>query len=401
MTRAGVSVTMAAMAPKERLFLGLAYGPALDGVDAALLRLSGRKDNLRVREVLGKTTPLDEGLGEELTVGPGRPADAVYIQRLERSLGTCLARAAMQLLQSADLDAEEVVAIGLGPPPMGWLPGWGGRDGWWPGGGIAAHLARQTARPVVGGFAASEIAAGAAVGAAGAWADWVMFRDRRLSRATVNLGAVATVGFVGAGSHSDEAVSFPVGPGTAVLDRLAEQLLDREYDVDGSCASRGHLSRDMLELARPGDPVEAIQLDVDDEGEPRRRGGVGIVPASWLVQEARRCGVDGPGLLATAAELTADLVATAVLGLTERPHEVILSGGGAANIFLSMRIRERLCPCSTVTCEKFGVPVRAKMAAGWALLAAARVDGHPVHLVPRDNGHGSRAEAVVGALVLP
>ena len=65
--------------------------------------------------------------------------------------------------------------------------------------------------------------------------------------------------------------------------------------------------------------------------------------------------------------------------LTERPHEIILSGGGAKNIFLASRIRSLLSPSSTINCEKFGYGVRGKNAVCMAVLAAARVDNVAIY----------------------
>ena len=60
--------------------------------------------------------------------------------------------------------------------------------------------------------------------------------------------------------------------------------------------------------------------------------------------------------------------------LTERPHQVVLSGGGARHIHLAGRVRALLSPSSTVTSEKFGLGLSAKAAVCQALLAAATVD---------------------------
>ena len=84
-------------------------------------------------------------------------------------------------------------------------------------------------------------------------------------------------------------------------------------------------------------------------------------------------------LLATVTEMTARLVAMAVGKLTERPHEVILSGGGAMNIHLAGRIRKLLSPCSTYTSQRYDLDLRAKEAVCYAILAAARQDGVPAH----------------------
>ena len=111
---------------------------------------------------------------------------------------------------------------------------------------------------------------------------------------------------------------------------------------------------------------------------------------------ASRCGPED--LLATVTELTAQAVARAVGALTERPHEVLLSGGGGLNIHLAGRIRSLLCPSSTYTFEKYGPDLRGKQAVCMAMLGAARLDKFAAHC-PRATGAARRA--VLGSVTLP
>ncbi len=113
---------------------------------------------------------------------------------------------------------------------------------------------------------------------------------------------------------------------------------------------------------------------------------------------AARHGCEGNDLLATATELSARIIADAVNSLTERPHEVILAGGGAANIHLAGRIRKLLSPCSTYVVERYGFSLRALGAVCFAMLAAARMDNFSAHC-PQTSG--ATRQAILGAVHLP
>jgi anhydro-N-acetylmuramic acid kinase len=96
-------------------------------------------------------------------------------------------------------------------------------------------------------------------------------------------------------------------------------------------------------------------------------------------------------------ELTAKLVAQAIAGFTEKPHEVVLTGGGAMNIHLAGRIRKLLSPSSTYTVEKYGFGIRAKQAACYAVLAAARMDGIAAHCT---QATGAKRAKVLGTVTM-
>ena len=122
----------------------------------------------------------------------------------------------------------------------------------------------------------------------------------------------------------------------------------------------------------------------------------GSVYVSRLKMIAERHRAREEDLVATATEFIARTIAMAVGTLTERPHEVILSGGGAKNIFLAARIRAMLSPSSTVNCEKFGFGVRGKSTVCMAVLAAARVDNVVIYC---PFATGAASPAIWGSMV--
>jgi len=73
-------------------------------------------------------------------------------------------------------------------------------------------------------------------------------------------------------------------------------------------------------------------------------------------------------------------VRAAIEAHTERPHEIILAGGGTENPHLVRRIRSNMSPCSTYLADRYGVGARAVSAVFAAVLAAARLDEFPAHI---------------------
>lgn len=163
--------------------------------------------------------------------------------------------------------------------------------------------------------------------------------------------------------------------------------------MDGSIASHATVSGALLNELLSG---QYPQREKPKSAWAIQWGGEDYL---WRVMNmGSKHGCGGADLLATVTEMTARLVAQAVGKLPERPHEVILSGGGALNIHLAGRIRKLLSPSSTYAVERYGLSLRAYRAACYAVLAAARLDEYPAHCGQGGSGEGP---AVLGSVTLP
>jgi anhydro-N-acetylmuramic acid kinase len=219
-----------------------------------------------------------------------------------------------------------------------------------------------------------------------------MFRDGRLSRAVVHLGGIATVAFIGSAAAASDVVAYDTGPGTILIDYIAHQFFKRDADTDGALAARGSVNAALLN--------ELLSAEHFHRTPPKRTSA-----DDWSGQAVQRLEMmagkhlcEAATLLTTVTELTACTVAAAVLAMTERPHEVILTGGGALNIHLAGRIRTLLSPCSTYACQRYGLAIRAHGATAAAILAAARIDALPAHC---NNATGAAEPVVLGSLWAP
>jgi len=359
------------MSVTERLLVGLYSGCGADGVDAALVAMRYRRERMRPRLLAHAFCAYPTELrGRVLAAASGEAMPPADLARLDREVAGTFVAAAEAVIAQGGVDRDQIVAVGSSGQEVA-------QAGWEPDGaggvsvelGAPAMIAQQLGRPVAAGFAATDLAGGGPGGPVSAWPDWRLMRDKRLSRVLVHLGGIATLTFVGSAAAPEDVIGFDCGPGTMVIDALAQRLFAMATDTDGATASRGRVDGALLN--------ELLADPYFRRGWPKRTG-----PGPWgrvyaervlLMAAKRDCG--GADLLATTTELTARTVADAVGALTERPHQVVLTGGGALNIHLAGRIRTLLSPSSTVAMDRFGIGVRAKQAVCTAMLAAARVDG--------------------------
>jgi len=382
------------MARKERTFVGLYSGAAADGVDAALVRIDGSGERMSVRQTHCIHRPSPELLGARIrSSGAGWATPVRDFACLDRDMGDLLAEACEALLTEASTPAKYVAGVGVIGHAVGYTrpSASSGKGAIWEL-GSPATLCKRTGLAVAAGFAETDLASGGVGGPVWAWPDWLMFRDKRLSRVVVHLGAIATITFIGSAAAACEVIAYDTGPGTILIDHLARQLFRRDVDTDGALAAKGSVQEALLNELLAGEHFRR-------KPPKRTTSGDWSGPAMErleMMAGKHRCGARA--LITTVTELTARSVAAAVLGLTERPHEVILTGGGALNIHLAGRIRTLLSPCSTYACERYGLAIRAHGATAAAVLAAARIDAFPAHC---HSATGAAEPTILGSLRLP
>ena len=382
------------MAVRERYFVGLYSGASADGVDAAVVHVRYARERMKVRQVCCSHVPFSQALRRRIVAMVcDRAEPAGVLAELDRDVGEVFAEAAERVIARAGGPRDEIAAVGSSghlvrrhERSRGHGVGAEVTAGW------PALIAARTRRPVVSGFSASDIACGGWGGSVTAWPNWLLLRDKRLSRVAVHLGGIVGLAFVPSGATAQDVVAFDVGPGTILIDELARKYFSRPFDADGTIASQATVNAILLN--------ELLANGYFQTAPPKS-----TCPGQWgqaymwrVMNMGTKHNCQGADLLCTVTEMTARLVALAVGKLTERPHEVILSGGGALNIHLAGRIRKLLSPCSTYASERYGLGLRAKEAVCYAILAAARVDAFAAHCPVAT---GAERPTVLGSVWMP
>ena len=106
-------------------------------------------------------------------------------------------------------------------------------------------------------------------------------------------------------------------------------------------------------------------------------------------------------LLRTSLELTARTIAGALARFVfpeTKVHRLIVSGGGAHNSLLMKRLAELLPHLTVELSDRYGLPVDAKEAIAFAILADRTLHGLPGNL---PSVTGARCAVVLGKIVRP
>lgn len=358
-------------------------GTSMDGLDVALCRLTSAPA-IGFELLAFETVPLPANLRRALAAD--RLADLASLARADAALGRFFADALAGVLERhrAPLDLigshgqtvyheHGVTTLQLGEP---------------------AHLAWRFQCPVVHDFRANDIAAGGGGAPLVPYVDYRLLGGRGQALLVVNIGGIANFTALPAtGDDPDGVLGMDCGPGNMVLDQLAERASGgaMSADLDGRLATRGQVRADLL--------AELCAQPFFAEPPPKSTGReqFGRPFADALLAKARPDGEqDWCDLLATATELTAFGIHDAYLrhvapGLPV--DAVVVSGGGARNPALMARLGARFDPVPVRTGDAYGLPVDAKEAIAFAILASERIDERPANL---PSVTGARGQVLLG-----
>jgi anhydro-N-acetylmuramic acid kinase len=343
-----------------RLVVGLMSGTSADGIDAALCRIEGNAENVKLALLAHVALPFEPELSQRIQ----HPGGARELCELNFELGERFADAVLMAIVRAGLRPEDIDLVGSHGQTVAHLPrGLSARPSTLQL-GEAAIIAERTGIPVVCDFRPRDMAAGGEGAPLVPYADWALFRKAGVHRALHNLGGISNLSVVG--EHLDDTLAFDTGPGNMLLDALARR------------ASGGALTCDLDgQLSRQGQPIpevlEALLAHPYLHRPPPKSAGreiFGAVLADALWKEHSDRPFD---LVATALAYTVETIGRAyeTWVLTRFELDAIyLSGGGVRNPALFSALQARLSPVAIRPLDALGIPEQAKEAACFALLAS-------------------------------
>ena len=377
--------------------IGLMSGTSADGIDAALVEISGDPPVWSWKLTAFVCLPWSETLRNAILSACLSDATIAQIVPLNFLIGENFANAARAAADKAGMPLSEIDAIASHGQTVRHISGpeVSGRGTLQI--GEAAVIAARTGCRVVSDFRAADMALGGQGAPLVPFADYAFFAAAGETRAVQNIGGIANVTYLPRGGTLADMVAFDTGPGNMLMDALVFRLTDgeRKFDRNGEMAGRGQVHFGLLQTALAS-PYFALP-------PPKSCGReqFGAEFAERFFSAARGFRLPPDDLLATAAALTAESIAQSYRDflLPRGPIDtVIVGGGGASNATLMRMLAERLKPARIARHTEFGLPDDAKEAVAFALLAYETLNGRPSN-VPAATG--ASGPAVLGKVSFP
>ncbi len=392
--------------------IGLISGTSVDGIDAALVDISGTDWDLKVQLITGKTYPYPEELRKQiLAVCGGVAVSMAELAQLDDAIAYSFAKAAQDIQKNhtpAQLIGSHGQTVYHRPPGgAGGTKGQGDKEtrgelsslpsttllGYSLQLGRGSVIARVTGIPTVSNFRSADIAAGGQGAPLVSRVDAYLLSHPQESRCIQNIGGIGNVTYLPPrlnSSWTEKILGWDTGPGNSLLDLAVQHLTNgtKTYDENGDWAATGTPCYDLVEQWLSGDFFEQL---------PPKSTGRELFGWEYLQQclaDAEPYQLSSANFLATLTQLTvASIVKEYNTFLPDLPERVLLCGGGSRNLYLKERLQTCLEPVEVLTTNEVGLSADFKEAIAFAVLAHWRNLGIPGNL-PQVTG--AKTEVLLG-----
>jgi len=374
--------------------MGLMSGTSADGVDVAIVDITGRKVHLRAFEMFSYPPALRKRILDLCRPESARLDDICHYNFV---LGEVFADAVVKLCSKSRISLSSIELIGSHGQTIYHNPR-GKRYGRRAIRstlqiGEPSVIAQRTGITTVADFRPRDIAAGGEGAPLVPYADHVLFGHNRLSRTVQNIGGIANVTFLPAGCRSDAILAFDTGPGNMVMDGIIRLATDgkRNFDRGGKMAARGTVDDKLL--------IEMLEHPFLRRRPPKSTGReeFGAEFAEQIRRRAVRRRLPDADVVATVTAFTAHSIARGYRRfLPAMPDEMILCGGGAHNSTLVDMLRSELADVKMLSTSDFGISVDAKEAVSFAILAWATINGMANNVL---RATGAKQPVVLGKII--
>ncbi|MEM9881922.1 MAG: anhydro-N-acetylmuramic acid kinase [Planctomycetota bacterium] len=383
-----MATTAAPTPPRVRHVAGCMTGTSLDGLDAALSRITSTGLDMSAEHLSLVSVPLPDGLRDTLrSLAEGGAHPPRDILRAARHLGVVHAEAVAELLhQHPQITPDFVVAHGqtVCHAPDDALS-WQLFDPW--------PIVRSLRLPVCYDLRQADLVAGGQGAPITPIADPILF-GRAPSTTVVNLGGVCNLTHWGRSLAplpprvAWELEAYDLCPANLLLDGLARRLYGKPYDPEGVAAAAGR-------------PRRALRRRID--AAVRRASGTRKTLGREQFGQAWVNAIVDP----LPDAVPADWLASAVSWLTRTvaaevggrdPSRVVLAGGGVRHRGLRSRLERMLRPTAVSPSDDLGVPAEAREALAFTVLGALSQDRVPITLPAVT---GAKGPGVAGAWAYP
>ncbi|MGD0630914.1 MAG: anhydro-N-acetylmuramic acid kinase [Terracidiphilus sp.] len=359
------------MSPKAMTVAGIMSGTSADGIDVAVVRIAPGKLRPKIALVAHEGFPFSAPLRRAVLAAMNASSTSTAeLARLNWRLGIAYAEAVQATIKRHNVKLDLIGCHGQTLYHQARAASYAGRRfacTWQA--GEAQAIAATLSVPVVSNFRPGDMLAGGQGAPLVSLLDYALFSHPTRGRVLQNIGGIANLTAIPAAVGTNAVIAFDTGPGNMVIDALMQELFSKTFDRNGTIAAGGKVLMPALNSALRN---PYFQL------KPPRTAGreqFGREYAAKFLATCRRLSNKPEDAISTATALTAETIAVSYKKFVKsRMHgnvDYIISGGGARNHTLMAMLAQRLEPmgCELAASEDFGLPVEAKEAAAFALLA--------------------------------
>jgi anhydro-N-acetylmuramic acid kinase len=378
--------------------VGLISGTSVDGIDAALVDISGTDLDIEVKLIAGKTYPYPAKLRESiLEVCAGASISMVELAELDDAIAESFAQAAIDIQsghEPATLIGSHGQTVYHRAPVIQGINNPTKTLGYSLQLGRGAVIADLTGITTVNNFRAADIAIGGQGAPLVPRIDAALLSHPQEARCIQNIGGIGNVTYIPpkTGDWLEKIRAWDTGPGNSILDLAVTQLSQgtKTYDENGEWAASGTPCQALVE--------QWLTQEYFHLPPPKSTGRelFGVEYLKQCIHDAEPYQLSSADFLATLTELTAaSIVSNYRSFLPQMPQRVLIGGGGGRNLYLKSRLQKLLEPIPVMTTDEMELNSDLKEAIAFAVLAYWRQHNTPGNL---PSATGATHEVMLGEI---
>lgn len=387
-----------------RHVVGMMSGTSVDGVDAALVEISGTDSEPKVKLLAFENKPYPPQVREKI-FSLFTPANATVdkVGYMNFLLGEIYAKSALSVIEKAGMKPEEIDVIGSHGQTIWHAPIPESPDGipvaYTVQIGEGSVIAKRTGILTVSDFRVADMAAGGQGAPLVPFSEYLLYRREKETILLQNIGGIGNMTVMPAGAKPRDVFAFDTGPGNMIIDAVISTVTggEKTYDAGGETAAKGKVCNALLDILKE-EPYYRQPLP-----KTTGREHFGVQYTEKILGWWKENPIPVEDLLATVTDLTAYSIADAYERYVlpkYRASEIIVGGGGSYNATLLRFMKERFAPHGVAvrTQEDLGLSSDAKEAVAFALMADCCMRGK-ANTLPSVTG--AEHPAVMGKISQP
>lgn len=387
-----------------RHVVGMMSGTSVDGVDAALVEISGTDSEPKVKLLAFENKPYPPQVREKI-FSLFTPANATVdkVGYMNFLLGEIYAKSALSVIEKAGMKPEEIDVIGSHGQTIWHAPIPESPDGipvaYTVQIGEGSVIAERTGILTVSDFRVADMAAGGQGAPLVPFSEYLLYRREKETILLQNIGGIGNMTVMPAGAKPRDVFAFDTGPGNMIIDAVISAVTggEKTYDAGGETAAKGKVCNALLDILKE-EPYYRQPLP-----KTTGREHFGVQYTEKILGWWKENPIPVEDLLATVTDLTAYSIADAYERYVlpkYRASEIIVGGGGSYNATLLRFMKERFAPHGVAvrTQEDLGLSSDAKEAVAFALMADCCMRGR-ANTLPSVTG--AEHPAVMGKISQP
>ena len=388
---------------KKKYVIGLMSGTSVDGIDAAVVEITGHGLETTVNLIAFETFPFPPDVPQRILALCQPDTSRVDdICEMNFHIGHLFAEAVKHTLQKNGMFARDIDLIGSHGQTIHHLPPFTEPQGKIkiPSTlqiGEPAVIAHETGIPTIADFRVADMAAGGQGAPLVSYPDYLLFRDTAKTVGLLNIGGIANLTVLPADGSFDSVSAADTGPGNMCVDAVVSEITDgkERYDEAGRRAAQGTPHQPLID--------EWLKHSFFHLPPPKTTGRemFGHTFSLECLRACREYGLSDNDAIATLTDLTVQTVALYISQFVSEQNPIdrlYVSGGGVHNRTLMQRLSEVLVNTVVEPVDTSGISADAKEAIAFAILANESLHGQAGNL---PSATGASVRKVLGKFVCP